>query len=390
MTELVKKLQEVIAVKPNRIETESLLKVVRLVHPQATLSEASALLHKALHQLVGLQVITLPSRRLRFAWPPGALLPNWILRARMPVTTPIMQLNDNDKASSTTAVIDKSDIYTLPREQLKQLRDRAPWVGKMLAIGPSLKLDVREIDKALRVNEYLRNRQYPVEPIPVRERALQVLGGEKKLDSSLKTGLFRGHINVQRDLDCFFVPEPLQNIRMPSEPVDGPILIIENSTTFYSAWKANSVNLIYSAVIFGRGNMLTGYELACDSIEEVRQELAERVGTPKLPSIEYFGDADPIGFHIPVRINVARAIAGLELIKPAVAMYEKLVTFPKQPSAHAWPKSLKYDAVKEWLGDELSSCLGVVFEEEFRWAQECITQKDFIEIFKKTERKNSE
>jgi hypothetical protein len=66
------------------------------------------------------------------------------------------------------------------------------------------------------------------------------------------------------------VTEPLQNIRIPPEPVDGPILIIENSTTFYSAWKANSVNLIYSAVIFGRGNMLTGNELACDSIEEVR------------------------------------------------------------------------------------------------------------------------
>ncbi|HFQ4926535.1 TPA: hypothetical protein ACGU4W_003760 [Vibrio vulnificus] len=380
MTELVKRLQEVIAVKPNKIETEILMKVVRQVHPQATLSEASALLHKALHQLVGLQVITLPNRRLRSAWAPGAQLPIWVLRARVPVTSPIFQLNDNDKAPPTTAVIDKSSIYTLPREQLKQVRDRAPWVGKMLAIGPSLKLDAREIDKALRVNEYLRNRQASVEPIPVRERALQILGGEKKLDSSLKTGLFRGHIDVQRDLDCFFVTEPLQNIRIPPEPVNGPILIIENSTTFYSAWKANSVNLIYSAVIFGRGNMLTGNELACDSIEEVRQELAERAGTKQLPAIEYFGDADPIGFHIPVRINVARATAGLDLIKPAVAMYEKLVTFSKQPSEHEWPKSLKYDAVKEWLGDELSFLLGPVFEGKYRWAQEWMTQDELTSI----------
>ena len=108
---------------------------------------------------------------------------------------------------------------------------------------------------------------------------------------------------------------------MAQAPSAAPILIVENSITFYSAWKASQARPHRPAVVYGRGKMLKSRELATASLEGLCREVAEQLGSAALPALQYFGDLDTEGVEIPLAINSHRVEAGLEPLCPATALY---------------------------------------------------------------------
>ena len=349
-----------------QVRVIGLRSITRERHPLVDNDEREILLLHALEELASRQLIRLPSRRTRGAWHEGDKLPRWVTRCDE-------KLSQKQKSRTKSSWRDGLS--------LREVRARAPWEGKMLEIGPSLSLNRDSLDKALIVNNYMRQRSSNPERLPVNERALRLFGYEKALKNAHKGGLFTGRITLD-NLDCYHVPEPIQGVRWPKNAIEAPILIVENSTTFYSAWKANVNNPTYSAVVFGRGKMLKGAGLSTDSLEELREESAERANVDRLPEIHYFGDIDPEGAEIPVMINKQRIESGLEPVLPAQALYCRLLDFPDQLPEHDWPKNLTRNDVAEWFGDNLKTPVLKAFDCQRRWAQEWITQAIFEEVFR--------
>ena len=354
-----------------KIKMARLRKVARERYPQIDVDERDSLLFHALEELATNQFIRIPARRTPKAWIAGDKLPCWINRSNKVKA-------DIEKHCESSL----SGQYSSWTEglTLKEIRAQAPWVGKMLRIGPSLHLSKVTLNKALIVNEYMRGRSCETTMLPVNERSLQLFGYEKALKNVHKVGLFGGRITLD-DLDCYRVPEPLQGVRWPDKPVNAPILIVENSTTFYSAWKTNNICRMYSAIVFGRGKMIKGVELATDSLEEIREESAKRSKTTKLPDLHYFGDLDPEGVEIPISVSRLREKHGLEPLLPANLLYQRLLSFPDQEPEHDWPKGLFRDELLEWLGEPMASSVLDTFDRNRRWAQEWISRVIFEEIF---------
>jgi hypothetical protein len=88
------------------------------------------------------------------------------------------------------------------------------------------------------------------EPVPLKERSLQIFGDEKRLDALIQSSsLFQpGRLTLDQ-LRCFLVVEPLAWERGPTP--DGPVLVIENSATWYSYCRWNRDRGYFSAVVYG-------------------------------------------------------------------------------------------------------------------------------------------
>lgn len=363
---------ETIAESPQpKIKMAVLRKVARERYPQIDVDERDSLLFHALEELATNQFIRIPARRAPKAWIPGDKLPCWINRC---------DKTKADVEKHCESSFSRKDSSWADGLTLKEIRAQAPWVGKMLKIGPSLRLSEETLHKALIINDYMRDRRCNTIMLPVNERSLQLFGYEKALKSVHKVGLFGGSITFE-DLDCYRVPEPLQGVRWPNKPVNAPILIVENSTTFYSAWKANNMYNMYSAIVFGRGKMIKGAELATDSLEEIREESAKRSNVTQLPELHYFGDLDPEGVEIPISVSRLREKHGLEPILPANLLYQRLLSFPDQEPEHDWPKGLYREELLEWFGEPMASNVLDAFDRQRRWAQEWISRVVFEEIF---------
>ncbi|MCD9508985.1 hypothetical protein [Photobacterium phosphoreum] len=351
-----------------KVTMVKLRKLSRELYPHIDRAERDDLLLYALEELASLQWIRIPRPRTPKAWVKGDKLPCWVDycdKARIKQTAN-KEHNPSNEASK--------------RGSLQAVRSRTPWCGKMMKIGPSLPLSQETLRKAVLVNEYMRNRPLEPVPLPVNERSLQLFGYEKTLKNIHKMGMFGGGISLQ-DLDCYRVSEPLQGVRWPDKAINAPILIVENSTTFYSAWMENNRSPVYSAIVFGRGKMLKGIELATDSLEEIRQESANRSHAIQLPELHYFGDLDPEGVEIPIGINRVRKKHGLEPLYPALILYQRLLTFPEQDPVHDWPKGLVRSDLIDWLGEPIATNVLDAFDRQRRWAQEWISIVTFKEIF---------
>lgn len=351
-----------------KVTMVKLRKLSRELYPHIDRAERDDLLLYALDELASLQWIRIPRSRTPKAWVKGDKLPCWVdycdkARIKQTANKEHNLSNEASKGGSLQAV-----------------RSRTPWSGKMMKIGPSLPLSKEMLRKAVIVNEYMRHRSSALVSIPVNERSLQLFGYEKTLKNTHKIGMFGGEITL-KDLDCYHVSEPLQGVRWPDKAINAPILIVENSTTFYSAWKENNRSPIYSAVVFGRGKMLKGMELATSSLEEIRQESANRSHATQLPELHYFGDIDPEGVEIPIGINKVRKKYGLEPLYPALIFYQRLLTFPEQDAVHNWPKNLACHELIDWFGEPIATNVLDAFDRQKRWAQEWISIVIFNEIF---------
>ncbi|MCW5557449.1 MAG: hypothetical protein KIT22_06425 [Verrucomicrobiae bacterium] len=175
--------------------------------------------------------------------------------------------------------------------------------------------------------------------VPIKERSLEVLGDEKRLDVLRGSSLFRSdRLDLERHLRCQIVGEPLGWKRGPQNT--GRVLIIENAATWHSYCRWNEVVREFSALVYGRGLQ------AAQSTRYLGDILAEIPGPQQ---IFYFGDLDPPGLQIPQQAS-AYAL-GLPPLQSHRTSYRWLLDLGLERSS-PWEGSepaRREDC--DWLGD---------------------------------------
>ncbi len=301
-------------------------------------------------------VIGLPS--LKTSWDPMTRLPNFVRVDRSE--------DDTEKQRR--------------KERLRRLRYDTAWEPtRMVRFAHKLKT-IPELERAAAVNQYLLHRKPGVEMIPHRERALEIFGDEKALDGTVKKGLFSGRISLA-DLDCFHCPEPLpfRPFSLNIEKTRGlPLLVVENSCTYWSCCRANDSLGRYAAVVYGKGfeacasDQGAAVERASDGLRGIE----EQVGAS---DIRYFGDLDPTGLAIPRRINRHRESAGLPPMAPEVRLYDRLLRRDRAtPSISSQTRDHDPDWAREWLGEDLAEVY-LSKSGSARWPQEGVTWRDMVD-----------
>lgn len=162
-----------------------------------------------------------------------------------------------------------------------------------------------ELETARAINEWLKLRHGRFGQVPLRERSLEIFGDEKYLDLRVRSeALFSGRLPLS-SIGAFTVAPPLPHrVGTPGHP----IVIVENHHTYWSLGNWNESARRYAAVVYGAGHAVSSTGRA---LKEVLQETG---GT----RILYFGDIDPTGVEIALRMNRMEE----ELVSADVALYE--------------------------------------------------------------------
>lgn len=223
-----------------------------------------------------------------------------------------------------------------PEEVEAGLRE-IPWAPELRFLGnarPSVSLDCLQ-----KLQEFFAKGGRDREPVPIKERSLQIFGDEKRLDALIRgSSLFApGRLTLEQ-LRCFVVPEPLAWERGPTN--GGPVLVIENAATWDSYCRWNRERGFFSAIVYGCGNQFmhsVGY------LEEIFCAIGNR-------AVRYFGDLDPSGLRIP-RLASAKATGqGLPMVEPDLWSYCRLLELGSQKARpESGPLECEPEDI-EWLG----------------------------------------
>src|SRR5690606_15428906 len=109
------------------------------------------------------------------------------------------------------------------------------------------------LETLLRIKNWLANGGRSAEPVPIKERSVEIFHDEKKLDRLAKTGLFLSEGQLTLDLlRCYPVYPSLTWEAVP-EPKFKTLLIVENMATYHSFSRWNQIQRRYLACIYGAG-----------------------------------------------------------------------------------------------------------------------------------------
>ncbi|MGH7973543.1 MAG: hypothetical protein ACREIC_32910 [Limisphaerales bacterium] len=216
--------------------------------------------------------------------------------------------------------------------------------------------DLQRLDAFLKQNATARDR------VPIKERSLEIFLDEKRLDMLLNSALFRpDRLNLQRDLFCEIVGEPLHWKRGPLEAAQQPLIVLENAATWHSYCRWNAERKLFSAVIYGCGNRFV------DGVRYIEDIFAELGGARP---VFYFGDLDPQGLLIPQEASNRLQPLGLPAIEPHLWSYRKLLSLGagrEQP----WDTEIVTPTLCDWLVD-CAEPARRLFASGKRIAQECV------------------
>lgn len=234
-------------------------------------------------------------------------------------------------------------FVTLP-QPIRCANDKGQWADR--AWHPDLgfwtELSQRELPTAALINQWLTRRQGRFLQVPLRERSLDIFGDEKYLDSRVRNGaLFAGRLPLEA-IGAFQVPSPIP-YRVANAPGQ-PVLVIENHHTYWSLAEWNLKVCRFAAVAYGAGNAF------CSAGASLREVLRECCSAEML----YFGDLDPAGVHIPLRLQEADGLT----IRPALKLYAFLLKYGvrRTPVTASSEDAL---AVKRWLPELAESILSL-------------------------------
>lgn len=289
---------------------ELILKGFRSVHPElATTTIARPKLREMLDLLELDGRIELPKGKI--GWDHASLppLPRWIRLVREEVT-------DTEKA----------DLRAYPW---------APELRFLANIRP-----VVSMDDLLKLQNFFANGGRERQPVPLKERSLQIFGDEKRLDALFRgSSLFADGRLTLESLRCFVVPEPLAWERGPSS--DGPIMVIENAATWHSYCHWNRERRFFSTVVYGCGNQ---FMYSVSYIGEILRVLDDQ------HTIRYFGDLDPQGLRIPRLANAKAVALGLPPIEPDLWSYRRLLELGRGKATVATESVHCDEQDLTWLG----------------------------------------
>jgi hypothetical protein len=247
-----------------RLSFEIVMKYFLEIFPQfVETPERTTILKFLLNQLQAEGWLEFPSARNKDAWyqDSNSNCPRWI-----------------------TLVIE--DVSS--SESLQKIIAETIWV-KELHFAPELRLR-RQIEMAARINEFLKCRRNDMMMVPLRERAVEIFGDEKKLDSLVrKSTLFNGRLPLSL-IGAFEVDPPLSFTQFESK--SQVILILENYHSYWSFCEWNHRTLEYRAIIYGAGN----------AILRSNYSLSRILSQTNASVVEYLGDLDEAGLRIAIEL----------------------------------------------------------------------------------------
>jgi len=236
-------------------------------------------------------------------------------------------------------------------------RLRYPWVPT-LSWAASERLTGAQREALMAINAWLARHPDAPEPLPHRERSLEIFGQEKRLEELFATPLFgRGKLTLDL-LAAYVVHPPFVWRPIPSAGTD--LLVIENHNTFDSAWRALAHHVgageacPFRFIAYGAGN---AFEASVAYVADL---------DPVPNRVKYFGDLDTEGVTIPQRASARSVAAGLPVVEPHLGLYRLLL-------AHGVPKlTPARQTATPWLG-ELRAEAEALFSTGRRLAQEWVS-----------------
>lgn len=217
-----------------------------------------------------------------------------------------------------------------------------------------------DIEAAAAINGFLIRHRHELQPVPLKERSLQIFGDEKALGRRCRAGaLFGGQLRLEA-IGAFDPPPPL-----PYEAIGAPglpVLLLENHHTYwtFSTWNATARR--YSAVVYGAGWVIS----RCG--EAVAAVLRQTGGT----AVEYFGDVDPTGIRIALKLAGQIAAAGLPALRPAAELYRWAFENGTRTALKRSPSRAQLDEAKSWIPPDLHSHLEELYASAKRIPQETL------------------
>ena len=196
-------------------------------------------------------------------------------------------------------------------------RLRYPWVTA-LAWAASERLTASQREALMAVSAWLARHPHPPEPLPHRERSLEIFGHEKRIDELFATPLF-GPGRLTLDLLAAYVVHPPFVWRPILGAAGAELLVIENHNTFDSVWRALvdhvSAGVIcpFRFVAYGAGS---AFEASVAYIADL---------DPVPNRVRYFGDLDAEGAAIPTRASARAVAAALPAVEPHLGLYRLLL-----------------------------------------------------------------
>jgi hypothetical protein len=216
-----------------------------------------------------------------------------------------------------------------------------------------------QVEQLRRVNNWLRDRGRDSDVIPLRERSLEVLGHEKKLDALLGTALFAPGRLTLGLLRTFRTHPPLPSVRVG----DGPVLmVVENDNTFHS------IRTVLAAdpgpvgyVAWGAGAAFEASVRSCGDL-------------PGVARVRYFGDLDAAGLRIPRNAAQTATREGLPAVAPALGLYRALLASTVRQDGQPPLTPEQASPLTTWLGDPaLTAPAAALLQAGARVPQEALT-----------------
>ncbi|MFF9795700.1 Wadjet anti-phage system protein JetD domain-containing protein [Streptomyces bacillaris] len=226
-----------------------------------------------------------------------------------------------------------------------------------LAWAASARLTLGQIGTLRSINDWLRDCGRDDDVAPLRERSLEVLGHEKRLDALLNTSLFApGRLTLEL-LRTFRAHPPLSTRRIGGGPV---LLVVENADTF------DTLTRVLTAIPGDVGRVAWGAGAAFEA------SVASVLDMTEVRAIAYFGDLDADGLRIPASAHRRAAQEGLPPVRPAAGLYRLLLEIgvpqPGQtPVSHG--KALE---LAGWLSEPLATRAASLLAAGCRLAQEAV------------------
>lgn len=217
-----------------------------------------------------------------------------------------------------------------------------------------------DVEVAAAINDFLVRHRHELQPVPLKERSLQIFGDEKALGRRCRAGgLFSGQLKLEA-IGAFDPPPPLpyESIGVPGLP----ILLLENHHTYWTFSTWNGAARRYSAVVYGAGWVIS----RCG--EAVSVVLRLTGGN----AVEYFGDVDPTGIRIALKLAGQVAGAGLPALRPAAELYRWAFENGTRTPLKRSPSRTQLDEAKSWLPQDMHAHLEELYAAAKRIPQESL------------------
>jgi hypothetical protein len=237
-------------------------------------------------------------------------------------------------------------------------RDAIAWLPVM-AFARKLKRR-SDIEAASAINQFLVRNRHALQAVPLRERSLQIFGDEKALDGRCRNGaLFSGQLSL--DAIGAFDPAP----PLPYEAIEArglPLLLLENHHTYWSFSSWNSQARKYAAVVYGAGWAISRCGPA---LATVMRQTGGR-------GVVYFGDIDPAGIRIALKLAAQIETAQLPTLQPAEELYARAFRDGVRRPLGRTPSRSQLEEAKTWLPASLHADIERLYTAGQRIPQESV------------------